>query len=55
MGIKTILAAFNHRLSLSGQETTPLYLQETVAKMEVAIGRLENTANLNLFQTDYLD
>ena len=43
------------KLNLNHQEAMPFYLQEAVAKMELTIDRLENTANLNLFNTDYLE
>ncbi|GAA5555923.1 hypothetical protein Asch01_00621 [Acinetobacter schindleri] len=31
------------------------YLQEASRKMQLTIDRLENTANLKLFKTDYLE
>ncbi len=44
-----------HKFMASMGEQVPLHLQEAAQKMQLTIDRLENTANLNLFKTDYLE
>jgi len=44
-----------HKFMASMAEQVPLHLQEAAQKMQLTIDRLENTANLSLFKTDYLE
>lgn len=47
--------AIRHNFIVSTADQAPLYLREATPKMQLTIDRLENTANLNLFKTDYLE
>ena len=44
-----------HKFISSSVDEVPLHLKEAARKMQLTIDRLENTANLNLFKTDYLE
>lgn len=55
MGIYNMLKQLKHKLHTNYQADLPLYLQDAVNKMEITIGRLQQTTNLNLFKTDYLE
>ena len=46
--------ALQHKFMPSSADDLPLCLREA-QKMQLAIDRLTNTANLNLFKTDYLE
>ena len=46
--------ALQHKFMASSADDLPLCLREA-QKMQLAIDRLTNTANLNLFTTDYLE
>ncbi|MCO8095330.1 hypothetical protein [Acinetobacter lwoffii] len=46
--------ALQHKFMTSSTDDVPLCLREA-KKMQLAIDRLTNTANLNLFKTDYLE
>lgn len=46
--------ALQHKFMASSADDLPLCLREA-QKMQLAIDRLNNTANLNLFNTDYLE
>ena len=43
-----------HKFMASSADDVPLFLREA-QKMQLTIDRLTNTANLNLFKTDYLE
>lgn len=43
-----------HKFMASSADDVPLFLREA-QKMQLTIDRLKNTANLNLFKTDYLE
>ena len=43
-----------HKFMASSADNVPLCLREA-QKMQLTIVRLTNTANLNLFKTDYLE
>ncbi|MBD8008455.1 MULTISPECIES: hypothetical protein [Acinetobacter] len=47
--------ALQHTFIASTADELPLHLREATRKMQLAINRLESTANLNLFKTDYLE
>jgi len=46
--------ALQHKFMASSADDLPLCLREA-QKMQLAIDRLTNTANLNLVKTDYLE
>ncbi len=46
--------ALQHKFMASSADDLPLCLREA-QKMQLAIDRLTNTANLKLFKTDYLE
>ena len=46
--------ALQHKFMASSAGNLPLCLREA-QKMQLAIDRLTNTANLTLFKTDYLE
>ncbi|ENU17539.1 hypothetical protein QUG64_01805 [Acinetobacter lwoffii] len=46
--------ALQHKFMASSADDVPLFLREA-QKMQLTIDRLTNTANLNLFKTDYLE
>ncbi|WP_171266000.1 hypothetical protein [Acinetobacter sp. LoGeW2-3] len=50
-----MLNTLKNILNLSAEHEAPSYLQDAAQKMQLTIDRLENTANLNLFKTDYLE
>ncbi|ENU61884.1 MULTISPECIES: hypothetical protein [Acinetobacter] len=46
--------ALQHKFMASSADNLTLCLREA-QKMQLTIDRLKNTANLNLFKTDYLE
>ncbi|MFV5491853.1 hypothetical protein [Acinetobacter sp. ASP199] len=50
-----MLKALQYKFMSSRAAEVPLYLQEAARKMQLTIDRIENTANLKLFKTDYLE
>ncbi len=44
-----------HKFMAPMADQVPLHLQEAAQKMQLTIDRVENTANLSLFKTDYLE
>ncbi len=46
--------ALQHKFMAFSANEVPLCLREA-QKMQLTIDRLKNTANLNLFKTDYLE
>ncbi|WP_347456863.1 hypothetical protein [Acinetobacter thermotolerans] len=50
-----MLKVLKNVLNMGSEGQVPGYLQEAAEKMQLTIDRLQNTANLVLFKTDYLE
>lgn len=55
MEINKMLKVLKNVLNMGSEGEVASYLQEAAEKMQLTIDRLQNTANLVLFKTDYLE
>ena len=50
-----MLNTLKNILNINLEREAPSYLQDAIQKMQLTIDRLESTAHLDLFKTDYLE
>ncbi|MQW91406.1 hypothetical protein [Acinetobacter wanghuae] len=55
MEFSKLFNMLRHRVANTQQDQCPTHIQHALIKMNMTIDRLNQTTNLSLFKTDYLD